>query len=69
MKYKLTQEDKLAQQLLKSVDNLSVDLDQVGIVIAQIAPSVLFNRLEVILESAREEKERLYVRSQRDTLW
>lgn len=68
MKYKPTQEDKTAQMLVGSVDNLSLDLDQVGVKIARIAPNVLFNRLEVIVESAREEKEKLYERAKRDYL-
>lgn len=68
MKYKPTQEDKTAQMLVGSVDNLSLDLDEVGVKIARIAPNVLFNRLEVIVESAREEKEKLYERAKRDYL-
>lgn len=59
---KLTPEDKLAMKMIDQVNNLTLDLDQVGITIAQISPSVLFNRLEVIIESAREEKEKQYVR-------
>lgn len=59
---KLTPEDKLAMKMIDQVNNLTLDLDQVGVVIAQISPSVLFNRLEVIVESAREEKEKQYVR-------
>lgn len=68
MKYKPTQEDKTAQMLVGSVDNLSLDLDEVGVKIARIAPNVLLNRLEVIVESAREEKEKLYERAKRDYL-
>jgi hypothetical protein len=63
---KLTPEDKLAMKMIDQVNNLTLDLDQVGIVIAQISPSVLFNRLEVIVESAREEKEKQYVRDNYD---
>jgi hypothetical protein len=66
---KLTPEDKLAMKMIDQVNNLTLDLDQVGIVIAQISPSVLFNRLEVIVESAREEKERQYVRDNHNPLW
>lgn len=66
---KLTKEDKLAVKMIDQVNDLTLDLDQVGIVIAQISPSVLFNRLEVIVESAREEKEKQYVRDNSNPLW
>ena len=66
---KLTKEDKLAVKMIDQVNDLTLDLDQVGIVIAQISPSVLFNRLEVIVESAREEKEKQYVRDNANPLW
>lgn len=66
---KLTKEDKLAMKMIDQVNDITLDLDQVGITIAQISPSILFNRLEVIVESAREEKEKQYVRDNSNPLW
>lgn len=37
--------------------DLRLDLDMVGTYLARVAPYVSFNRLQVIAESAKEEKE------------
>ena len=59
---KLTPEDKVAQQLVNAVNMISLDLDQVGKNIAWTGTNLSLNRLEVILESAQEERGELYVR-------
>jgi hypothetical protein len=69
MKHKYTQEDKVAEQFVKAVDTLSLDLDRVGVIIAHISTNLIYNRLEVVLESAKEEKERLSEREKHDYIY
>lgn len=52
-----TTEEKVAQRLATIVSDLRLDLDQVGIYLARTAPSVSYNRLIEIAESAQFEKE------------
>lgn len=63
---KLTNEDKVAQQIMNSLDKLSLDLDKIGQIIAWSSSTVILNRLEVIVESAIEEKVKRYERDQLD---
>lgn len=65
---KLTNEDKMAMRLVDDLDKMSLDLDKVGRVLAHISTNLTLNRLEVIIESAQEEKGELYVRYNRDTI-
>jgi hypothetical protein len=59
MKHQKTQEEKLAIQLAKALADLTLDIEQVGRYFATLVPSVSFNRLIVIAESAEYEKERI----------
>lgn len=65
----LTNEDKIAIKLAEELDRMSLDLDKVGRVFAHVATNVAINRLEVILDSAVEEKGEMYVRYAKDTLY
>lgn len=67
MKY--TKEDKVAEQFVKAVDTLTLDLDRVGVIIAQISTNLIYNRLETILESAKEEKVKLSEQRKRDYIY
>jgi hypothetical protein len=58
-----TQESKIAKVLADSVDSVTLDLDEVGKILARTTPTVLCNRLDVIIESARYEKENMYERN------
>lgn len=53
----LTDEEKVANKLGNIVADLRVDLELVGEYLAQSQPNVVYNRLQVIAESARETKE------------
>ena len=59
---KFSKEDKVAKQLIEAVDSLTLDLEKVGRTIAWSSNNLTLNRLQVILESAEEEKGALYVR-------
>ena len=62
MKKRLTPEERVATNLVNLVRDLTLDLDEVGKQMAINSPTVLVNRLEVIVEVAREEKEERSVR-------
>lgn len=62
MRKRQTQEERVAKQLTDIVKDLTLDLDEVGRHMATNFPTILANRLDVVIESARYEKENLYDR-------
>lgn len=52
---RITKEERIAIKLAESVSDLTLDLDRVGMEMAT-SPTVLVDRLQVVLESAREAK-------------
>ena len=53
----LTVEEKVANKLGNEISDLRVDLELVGEYLAKSQPNVVYNRLQVIAESAKETKE------------
>ena len=53
----LTAEEKVANKLGNEISDLRVDLELVGEYLAKSQPYVVYNRLQVIAESAKETKE------------
>lgn len=51
-----TEEEKVARYLAKIVNDLELDLDQVGMYLARNARNVSFRRLKEIVEAAEFEK-------------
>lgn len=62
-KHKLTPEEKVAKQIENITSDLRLDLDLVGKYLANISPTVSYNRLMIIAESAEFEKESIDVRN------
>jgi hypothetical protein len=54
---RLTKEEKAAMKILDSVNDLGLDLDAVGIYVANISSAVLYNRVIAVAESAVDQKE------------
>jgi hypothetical protein len=52
-----THEEKVAEKLADLVSDLRTDLEQVGEYIGRNAESVSYRRLQIVAESAKEEKE------------
>jgi hypothetical protein len=52
MPRKLTEEEKVAKKLIDTVNDLSLDLEEVGEIIGSTYRNVSVNRLVVIAESA-----------------
>jgi hypothetical protein len=56
MTRRTTKEEKVAKILVYSVNDLTLDLDLVGEYVAEISTTVLYNRLDLVMETAREER-------------
>ena len=57
MRKRATKEEKVARSMIELVNDLTLDLDSVGRYVGEQAPTVLYNRLDVIIDSARYTKE------------
>jgi hypothetical protein len=68
-RHRLTPEEKVAKQIENITSDLRIDLDLVGRYLANISPTISYNRLMIIAESAEFEKENIDVRSQHDPLF
>ena len=54
---RITDEEKIANKMGNIIADLRVDLELVGEYLAKSQPNVVYNRLQVIAESAKETKE------------
>jgi homoserine acetyltransferase len=57
MPRRMTDEERVAIKLGNILSDLRVDLDLVGQYLARISPTVVYNRLLAVTESATYEKE------------
>lgn len=57
---RLTEEERVAMRLVAIVSDLRLDIEQIGEYLATIAPTVSYNRLITIAESAQYHKEEKY---------
>lgn len=53
----ITAEEKVANKLGNQISDLRVDLELVGEYLVKSQPNVVYNRLQVIAESAKETRE------------
>ena len=58
MRKRLTKEEVVANKLANAVADVTLDLDEIGKALAT-SPTVLANRLDIIIEATRYEKEGL----------
>jgi hypothetical protein len=65
----LTEEEKAAKKLSAIVSDVRLDLDLVGTYLARSSPTVVYNRLILIVESAEFEKENVDVRNTHQPLF
>ena len=52
----ITKEEKVAVKLTDLVSDVTLDLDEIGMYISRASPTVLVNRLVVVVDSAVEER-------------
>lgn len=53
----ITDEEKTAMKMAGLLSDLRLDIERVGIYLARMRPSTAYRRLEILTESAQEEKE------------
>lgn len=53
----ITPEERVAKRIKTIVEDLDLDLEQTGVMLARILPHLTFNRLQAIMEVANDEKE------------
>jgi D-alanyl-D-alanine dipeptidase len=68
-KHLITEEEKVAKRLATIISDVRLDLDEVGIHLAQITPTTSYNRLMLIAEAAEFEKENIDVRYAHEPLF
>jgi hypothetical protein len=64
-----TEEEKAAKKLATIVSDVRLDLDEVGVYLGRYAPTISYNRLLLIAESAEFEKENIDVRHTHEPLF
>jgi len=57
MKRPLTKEQRIAKQIVEVTNDVTLDLDDIGRAIANAHPTMSYNRLILIAESAVDEKQ------------
>jgi hypothetical protein len=65
----ITEEEKAAKKISNVVSDIRLDLDSVGIYLARYSPTISYNRLLLIAESAEFEKENIDVRHSHEPLF
>lgn len=53
----LSREEKVAKKMLSFVDDVTIDLDELGKAVAKSEPTVLYNRFILVAEAAVQERE------------
>jgi len=53
----VTPEERVAMRIKTIIEDLNLDLDQTGIMLARVLPHLTYNRLIAMIESAKYEKE------------
>jgi len=53
----MTDEEKVAVKIAGLLSDLRLDIERVGVYIARMRPTTAYRRLEIMTESAQEEKE------------
>ena len=66
---RITKDERVAKSLIELVNDFTLDLDSVGRYVAEQSPSVLYNRLDVVADSAKQTKEEIYDRLSHNPLF
>ena len=53
----VTPEERVAMRIKTIIEDLNLDLDQTGVMLARVLPHLTYNRLIAMIESAQYEKE------------
>ena len=53
----ITPEERVAMRIKTIVEDLNLDIEQTGVMLARVLPHLTYNRLIAMIESAQYEKE------------
>lgn len=56
-KHELTEEAKVAVKIAKALDQVTLDIENVGIELARLKPMIHYNRVMIMAEAAADEQE------------
>lgn len=62
-------EERVAKRIKAIVEDLDLDLEQTGIMLARVLPHLTFTRLQAIMEVANDEKELILNPQKRNERW
>ena len=62
-------EERVAKRIKPIVEDLDLDLEQTGIMLARILPHLTFTRLQAIMEVANDEKDLILNPQKRNERW
>lgn len=65
----MTKEEKIAKTMIDLVNDYTIDLDMVGIYLAQQTSPLLYNRIDTVIDSARYHLEAEYDRQNHNPLF
>lgn len=60
----MTKNEKTAVKIAELLNDVTLDLDQVGQYLGRLAPTISYNRLMIIAEAAEWEKEQVELNNQ-----
>lgn len=60
----MSKNEKTAVKIAELLNDVTLDLDQVGQYLGRLAPTISYNRLMIIAESAEWEKEQVELKNQ-----
>ena len=60
----MTKNEKTAVKIAELLNDVTLDLDQVGQYLGRLAPTISYNRLMIIAEAAEWEKEQVDLNNQ-----
>ena len=62
-------EEKVAKRIKAIVEDLDLDLEQTGVMLARVLPHLTFTRLQAIMEVANDEKDLILNPEKRRERW
>ena len=65
----ITPEERVAKRLKTIVEDLDLDLEQTGVMLARVLPHLTYTRLVTMIEVAQEEKEYILNPRKRHQEW
>lgn len=65
----ITPEERVAKRIKAIVEDLDLDLEQTGVMLARVLPHLTYTRLVSMIEAAQEEKEFILNPKKRHESW